>query len=80
MSGIYDRQPSSDEPHVAKAAPHRVRHAATQVLYDIIGVTLITFSAVQFHLQRSAPEAGVGSGVSGSAIERVCSTLFLGQL
>jgi signal transduction histidine kinase len=50
MSGIDDRHPSSDGPHMSEV-PHGRWHAATQFLFGIIGLALITFAAVPLHLQ-----------------------------
>ena len=43
------------------APPHGLRHAATEFLFGIIGVTLITFAAVRFQIA-SLPPSNVGPG------------------
>jgi PAS domain S-box-containing protein len=45
-----------------EAAPHGFRHAARHTLFGALGVAVITFTAVHFHLQRFPPPTGVGPG------------------
>ena len=61
MKGIDDLQSSSDGPHVPGTAPHGFWDAARQCLFGIVGVALITFAAVQLHVER-LPSPGVGPG------------------
>ena len=62
MSGIDERRASSDGPHMPEATPYGFRHTATQFLFGIIGLALITFAAIQLHLQNVPPPASVGPG------------------
>src|SRR6267143_5112950 len=54
MSGIDDRHSSHEEPHMREAAPHGFWQSATQFLFGVIGLTLITFAAVRLRLQPGA--------------------------
>jgi signal transduction histidine kinase len=54
MSGIDDRDSSSEGRHKPEAASHGFWHAATQFLFGMIGLALITFAAVPLHLQPGA--------------------------
>jgi signal transduction histidine kinase len=54
MSGIDDRHSSSEGPDMPEAALNGFWHAATQFLFGIIGLALITFAAVPLHLQPGA--------------------------
>src|SRR5256884_2271204 len=54
MSGIDDRHWSSDGPHMSEAGPQGRWRAATQFLFGIIGLALITFAAFPLHLQPGA--------------------------
>jgi signal transduction histidine kinase len=45
-----------------EAAPHRFWSGARQFLFGIIGVALITFAAVQFHVRERPLSASVGPG------------------
>jgi signal transduction histidine kinase len=60
MSGIDDRYASSNGPR--EAGPQRLRHQATHFLFGIIGLGLITFAALQLHLQKLPPPSSVGPG------------------
>src|SRR2546426_3230487 len=54
MSGIDDRHWSSDGPHMSEAGPQGRWRAATQFLFSVIGLALITFAAFPLHLQPGA--------------------------
>ena len=54
MSGIDDRHESSDGPNMSEAGAHWSWRAATQLLFGIVGLALITFAAVWFDLQPGA--------------------------
>jgi PAS domain S-box-containing protein len=45
-----------------EATPHGFRDTATQLLFGIIGLALITFAAMQLHVQKAPPPASVGPG------------------
>jgi signal transduction histidine kinase len=62
MRGSDDRHSLSDVPHMPEAAPHRFWPAARQFLFGIIGLALISFVAVQFHVHERLPPASVGPG------------------
>jgi two-component system NarL family sensor kinase len=62
MSGIDERHTWFYGPHMPEAAPDGFRHTATQFLFGIIGLALITFAAIQLHLQKVPPPASVGPG------------------
>jgi len=54
MSGIDDRYSSFEGPFIPGAARRGFWHAATQFLFGLIGLALITFAAVPLHLQPGA--------------------------
>jgi hypothetical protein len=62
MSGIDERHTWFFGPHIPEASPHGFRHTATQLLFGIIGLALITFTAIQFHLQQVPPSTFIGPG------------------
>jgi signal transduction histidine kinase len=51
MSGIDDRHSSFEGRHKPEVAPHGFWHAATQFLFGMIGLALVTFAALPLHLQ-----------------------------
>jgi PAS domain S-box-containing protein len=61
MSRIDDQHSSSDGPREPRAEPHGFWHAATQFLFGIIGLTVITIAAVELHVG-NMPSEGVGPG------------------
>lgn len=61
MSGIDDRNASMDGPRVPKARLHSFRHVALQFSLGVIGVALITFATVVFHVVQ-LPSRGIGPG------------------
>ncbi len=62
MSGTDERHTWSYGRRISEAAPHGFKHIAIQFLFGIIGLALITFAAIQFHLQRAPPKAFIGPG------------------
>src|SRR6266446_4221654 len=54
MSDIDDRYSSFEGPFIPGAARRGFWHAATQFLFGLIGLALITFAAVPLHLQPGA--------------------------
>jgi signal transduction histidine kinase len=54
MNGLGDRHSSSDGPQLPQTASHPLRHAATQFLFGITGLALITFAAFRLNLQPGA--------------------------
>jgi len=62
MSSIYHPHPSLDGPHTPKSPPHGWSHTAAQFSVGILGLALITFAAVQLHLQKFPPPNSVGPG------------------
>jgi PAS domain S-box-containing protein len=62
MSRLTGRHSSFDGLRIPKAAPYGFRHAATQSLFGVIGVAMITFVAVRFHIQTLPPSASIGPG------------------
>ena len=65
MNGTEDRRSSGElhiPAHLPEAPPHGFRHTAEHFLLGIVGVALITFVAVQFHLPRLPPPTSVGPG------------------
>jgi signal transduction histidine kinase len=54
MSGIDDRHSSSDGMHTPEAAHPKFRHGATQFVFGLVGLALITFAAVPLNLQPGA--------------------------
>jgi two-component system, NarL family, sensor kinase len=61
MSAIDKRHTWSNGPLLPEAWPYGFRHTATHFSFGIIGLALITFAPIQFHLQHS-PVRGVGPG------------------
>jgi K+-sensing histidine kinase KdpD len=61
MRGIDDQHSSSDGPRARRADPHGVWHAATQFLFGVIGLTVITVAALELRVGNS-PSEGVGPG------------------
>jgi len=57
MSGIDDRRPSSDGPHVPGTALHGFWHGAAQFLFGVAGLALITLATVHIHPSRPGPIA-----------------------
>src|ERR1700733_14408189 len=47
---------------MSEVAPRGFKHTAMQSLFGIIGLSLITFAAIQFHLQQVPPTAFIGPG------------------
>src|SRR5712692_6657253 len=89
MSGIDDRHWSSDGSHTSEAGPHGRWHAATQFLFGIIGLALISFAAVLLHLQPGAISllylivvvfvslrTGFASSVAVSLVAVLCLNFF----
>jgi len=62
MSGMDDQHFSSDGPRISETAPHGFRHEATQFLFGIIALALITFAAVRLNVRQAPLPASVGPG------------------
>jgi signal transduction histidine kinase len=62
QSRAVHRAETSDGPHAPEAAPRGFWRAATQVLFGVIGVALITFAAVRLELEKLPPPISVGPG------------------
>jgi signal transduction histidine kinase len=89
MSGIDDRHSSTDGPHTPEAVHSKFRHGATQFVFGLIGLGLITFAAVPLNLQPGAISllylivivfvslrAGFVSSVAVSLIAVICLNYY----
>jgi signal transduction histidine kinase len=62
MNGIDHRRSSSDGPHLPEAGSHGFWYVATQFLFGIVGLALITFAAVRLHVHEPPMTVPVGPG------------------
>jgi signal transduction histidine kinase len=62
MNGIDHRHSSSDGPHLPEAPSHGFWYVATQFLFGIVGLALITFAAVRLHVHEPPMTVSVGPG------------------